>query len=194
MPITQTVYAATRAEWRAWLEANHASQAEIWLIFYKQGSGKPRLPYDDAVEEALCFGWIDSLVQRIDDQRYAQKFSPRRENSKWSPSNKTRVKKLIAEGRMTAAGLAKIPAWVLDEPDDLPPLPPPPPVPLDPPEWVAAGLQAHPPAWDNFQNMTPGARRQYIRWLMEVKSQAARQRRLEQAAAKLIRNEKLGMV
>jgi uncharacterized protein YdeI (YjbR/CyaY-like superfamily) len=76
----------------------------VWLIFYKRHTGKPRVEYDDAVEEALCFGWIDSLVKRVDDDCYMQKFTPRKPNSKWSDSNRARVKKMIEAGLMTEAG------------------------------------------------------------------------------------------
>ncbi len=104
MKITKTLYVTTRDEWRSWLEENHKSEKEIWLIYYKKHTGKPRIPYDDAVEEALCFGWIDSIIKRIDEEKYTQKFSPRKQNSAWSDLNKKRVKKLIEEGKMTKAG------------------------------------------------------------------------------------------
>src|SRR5262249_60030780 len=86
----------------------HQSETEVWLIYYKKPSGQPRIPYDDAVEEALCFGWVDSIVKRIDDAKFAQKFTPRRGRTRWSALNKRRLRKLIREGRMTPAGLAKI--------------------------------------------------------------------------------------
>src|SRR6516225_7413143 len=97
-----------RDAWRRWLAKNHDRKTEIWLVFYKPRTGRPRIPYDDAVEVALCFGWIDSIVKRIDDAKYAQKFTPRRHSSKWSASNLHRIRKLIHEGRMTTTGLAKI--------------------------------------------------------------------------------------
>src|SRR5256885_14789235 len=108
MKISKTLYVTSRDDWRAWLEKNHETEKEVWLIYYKKHTNRPRIPYDDAVEEALCFGWIDSIVQKIDDERYAQKFTPRKSSSKWSESNKRRVRKLLQEGRMTQAGLAKI--------------------------------------------------------------------------------------
>src|SRR5438128_11402884 len=108
MESRKTLYVASRAEWRAWLAKHHQSETEVWLIYYKKPSGRPRIPYDDAVEEALCFGWIDSIVKRIDDAKFAQKFTPRKDWTKWSELNKRRVRKLIREGNMTEAGLAKI--------------------------------------------------------------------------------------
>jgi len=108
MEITKTLYITTRAKWRKWLEKNHNTEKEIWLIYYKKHTGKPRIPYDDAVEEALCFGWIDSIIKRIDEEKYTQNFSPRKQNSVWSDLNKKRVKKLIEEGKITKAGFGTI--------------------------------------------------------------------------------------
>lgn len=108
MKMNKTLYVTNRDDWRAWLNKNHKTEKEVWLIYYKNHTGKPTIPYDVAVEEALCFGWIDSIVKRIDDERYMQKFTPRKTNSNWSELNKKRVKKMIKEGRMTEAGMAKI--------------------------------------------------------------------------------------
>jgi len=101
-------YARDRGEWRAWLERNHATAPGMWLVYYKQASGKPRVPYDEAVEEALCFGWIDSRANKLDNERYMQLFTPRKARSPWSKLNKERVERLIREGGMTAAGLRAI--------------------------------------------------------------------------------------
>ena len=116
MALTRTFYAKDRAEWRAWLETNHTLETEIWLLFYKRHTGKPRVAYPDAVEEALCFGWIDSTIRRVDDATYAQRFTPRRPGSSWSELNKRRVSRLVQEGRMTKAGLAKV-DFALPDPD-----------------------------------------------------------------------------
>ncbi len=105
MQIGKTLYVKTRKAWRAWLSNNHNKEKEIWLIYYKKASGKPRITYDDAVEEALCYGWIDSTVKGIDDETYAQRFSIRRAKSNWSVLNIERMKKLIRENLMTPAGL-----------------------------------------------------------------------------------------
>ncbi len=102
------VYASTRAEWRAWLNANHATATGISLVYFKKSSGKPSVTYAEAVEEALCFGWIDSRLNSIDAVSYKQIFTPRKPKSGWSKLNKSRVERLISEGRMTAAGTAKI--------------------------------------------------------------------------------------
>lgn len=98
----------SRRAWRAWLEKNHASSSGIWLVYAKKHTGIPSLTYNDAVEEALCFGWIDSLMHPIDDSHYKQIFTPRKETSAWSALNKTRVERLITNGLMTAAGMTLI--------------------------------------------------------------------------------------
>ena len=116
MALMRTFYAEDRAEWRAWLETNHTLETEIWLLFYKRHTGKPRVAYPDAVEEALCFGWIDSTIRRVDDATYAQRFTPRRPGSSWSELSKRRVARLVQEGRMTKAGLAKV-DFALPDPD-----------------------------------------------------------------------------
>ena len=108
MEITETFYPITRADWRKWLEKNHEKKKEIFLIYYKKNSGKPRIPYVDAVKEALCFGWIDSTAKGIDDEKYAQRFSPRRKGSKISPLNMEYIKELLAEGKMAPAGMVHL--------------------------------------------------------------------------------------
>lgn len=107
--ITETFYAADRDEWRRWLADHHQTEREVWLIFYRKDSGKTGVGYEEAVEEALCFGWIDSLMQKIDDHRRAQRFSPRKLKSNWSESNIQRVQQLIRDGKMAEAGLATLP-------------------------------------------------------------------------------------
>lgn len=108
MQIGETLYVTTRAQWRAWLSEHHALAKDIWLIFYKKYSGKPRISYDDAVLEALAYGWIDSIVKRVNDEYYVQRFSPRRSTSTLSQMNKERIRELISEEKMTKAGLAAL--------------------------------------------------------------------------------------
>jgi uncharacterized protein YdeI (YjbR/CyaY-like superfamily) len=117
MEIGKTLYLTSRAKWRAWLARNHKTENEIWLIYFRKETGKPRISYDDAVLEALCFGWIDSIEKRIDDERFAQRFSPRRKTSGLSEMNKDRVRELIRERKMTKAGLDAI-AHVYDPEND----------------------------------------------------------------------------
>jgi uncharacterized protein YdeI (YjbR/CyaY-like superfamily) len=110
MEIGETLYVTNRQNFRRWLEENHKSKKEIWLIQYKKAAQKPSINYVEAVEEALCFGWIDSTEKSMDIERYATRFSPRRPKSNWTDTNKERARKLIAEGKMTEAGFASLPA------------------------------------------------------------------------------------
>src|SRR5450759_84417 len=114
MQMNELLYLRTRTEWRAWLKKHHSNTQVVWLVYYKKGSGGDRIAYDDAVEEALCFGWIDSIIQRIDDEKYPKKFTPRRNNNKWSISSMRRMRKLISEKRMTPAGLEKLELTLLE--------------------------------------------------------------------------------
>jgi uncharacterized protein YdeI (YjbR/CyaY-like superfamily) len=189
MPISKTLHVTSREEWRAWLAKHHASETEVWLIYCKKQSGQPRIPYDHAVEEALCFGWIDSIVKRIDDQKFAQKFTPRRDFTKWSTLNKRRVRKLIGEGRMTEVGLAKFDPSVLNEEPQAKQSK----VDLDIPRFVKQALMASPMAWKHFQNLAPSYRRNYIAWIMNAKQDETRQRRLREAISLLAQNKKLGL-
>ena len=109
MEIGETIYVTTRDEFRNWLIPNHNIKNEIWLIQYKKATKKPSLNYVEAVEEALCFGWIDGLEKSIDFERYALRFSPRRAKSNWTETNKERARRMIIEGRMTPAGRAALP-------------------------------------------------------------------------------------
>jgi len=112
MDIGETLYVTTRDDFRRWLEANHRGKTEIWLIQYKKATKKPSIPYVEAVEEAICFGWIDGFEKGMDAERYATRFTPRRPRSNWTETNKARAKKMIAEGKMTEAGQATLPADV----------------------------------------------------------------------------------
>lgn len=176
-----------RAGWRAWLDRNHATQQEVWLIYHKAGSGQPSVRYEDSVEEALCFGWVDSLVQNIDAFSHARKFTPRRPGSAWSETNKRRAAKAIAEGRMTPAGLARI-----DFPLDAPPAP----AALGEitiPAWLALGLQASRRAWKNFCALPASHQKRYVGWLSSAKRLETRQKRLQEAVRLLEENRRLGM-
>jgi uncharacterized protein YdeI (YjbR/CyaY-like superfamily) len=181
MEARKKLHVTTGAQWRAWLAKHHESETEVWLIFYKKHTGRPRISYDEAVEEALCFGWIDSIVKRIDEEKFAQKFTPRRDWTKWSALNKGRLRKLIREGRMTAAGLAKLdPATLGEEAQakrskgD-----------ADIPRFVKQALMASPKAWENFGNLTPSRRRSYLRMIMDPRKEETRERRLREVISLL---------
>ena len=109
MEIRETLLASNRQEWRDWLVQHHHDRKEIWLIYYKKSSGKAGISYDEAVEEALCFGWIDGAIKGINEETYAGRFTPRRSRSPWSVSNRERLARLLREGRMTEAGMAVLP-------------------------------------------------------------------------------------
>ena len=113
MEIGETIYVTTGSEFREWLLKNHKTKKEIWLIQYKKATKKPSINYVEAVEEAICFGWIDGLEKSMDAERYALRFSPRRPKSNWTETNKERARKLIAEGKMTDAGRATLPPDVI---------------------------------------------------------------------------------
>jgi uncharacterized protein YdeI (YjbR/CyaY-like superfamily) len=186
MVTPQQLAFANRNEWRAWLEVNHAITNEVWLVHYKKHTGKIGVSYEEAVEEALCFGWIDGLLRSIDAEQYALRFSPRKQGSVWSESNKRRVRKLIKQGRMTEAGLAKVKeakvngqwhAAKLREdttviPDDL-----------------TQALQADPPARRTFDRLAPSHRRQYLYWIASAKTDQTRQRRIQETVRRVGENK-----
>ena len=185
----RTLYVADRAAWRAWLEENHAREREVWLVYYKKHTGRPRVPYDDAVEEALCFGWVDSIVRRLDEDSYLQKFTPRKARSNWCESNVKRARKLIAEGRMTKAGLDAIAEGALDTKF----APRPKSKEVEVPRFFSAALKKTPKAWENFNALAPSYRRDYVNWVTQAKRDETRERRLREAARLLSENKKLGM-
>jgi uncharacterized protein YdeI (YjbR/CyaY-like superfamily) len=108
MDLGKTLYVVDRKKWRSWLAKNHNKEKEIWLIYYRKSSGKKRIPYSDAVEEALCYGWIDSIMKGIDEEKFAQRFSPRRPNSVLSQMNNERIQRLIKQKKMTVKGLTAV--------------------------------------------------------------------------------------
>jgi uncharacterized protein YdeI (YjbR/CyaY-like superfamily) len=181
MKVGRTLYVKTRAEWRRWLRAHHKTAPEIWLIYYKKESGKPRIPYNDAVDEALCYGWIDSLVKPIDAKRYAQRYSPRRKTSRLSDMNRERVRRLIKSGRMTKAGMAAIEH--VGKKTAV--------VPAD----IVRVLKRDPTTWRNFQRFPASYKRIRIGWI-----EAARPRReaFNQRLAYFLKmtkqNKRFGMV
>jgi uncharacterized protein YdeI (YjbR/CyaY-like superfamily) len=186
-----TLHVAGRREWRAWLQANGCKEKEIWLVFYKKHTGKARLAYEDAVEEALCFGWIDSIIKRLDDESCARKFTPRNPGSKWSDLNIERARKMIAAGSMTAAGLALIDPALLRSrpvkpravPDGKEPIP----------TFILEALAADAKAGAFFAGLAPSYRRLYVRWVGSAKKEETRGKRLAEMLATLRAGRKLGM-
>ena len=179
------VPADDRRTWRTWLEANHATVSGAWLVTWRKGHG-PLLDYGEAVEEALCFGWVDSTGGRFDERRTKLYFAPRKERSVWSRSNKERVERLIAGGLMRPAGLAAIEraksngAWVvLDEVEQGI-------VPAD----LAAALDAHPPAAERFAAFPWSARRALLVWIADAKKPETRAARVLETSVRAARNER----
>lgn len=184
------LYVTDREEWRSWLEKNHSTEKEIWLIYYKKHTGRPRIPYDDAVEEALCFGWIDSTVKRIDGEKYCQRFTPRRKKSGWSKLNKARVKELIKNGKMDDAGFVKIEAakrnGMWDRVTE--------PVIVDAiPASLERALSDNKKAKEFFCGLSPSCQKQYAGWIASAKREETREKRIAEAVRLLNNSQKLGM-
>ena len=180
------VQCETRAEWRAWLEANHATATSAWLVTWRTGSGRPVLGYEAGVEEALCFGWVDSRPGNVDEHRSKLYYAPRKRRSGWARTNKARVERLIAAGLMAPAGLVAIErakangGWeMLDEVEDLV-------VPLD----LQAALDASPPAAANWEAFPPSARRGILEWIRQAKRPETRAARIAETSTLAARNER----
>jgi uncharacterized protein YdeI (YjbR/CyaY-like superfamily) len=186
----ETIYITNRKDWRKWLGKNHKKKNEVWLIYYKRHTKKPRIPYDDAVEEALCYGWIDSIVRRIDDEKYAQKYTPRRPGSKWSKSNIERANKMIKQKKMTGAGLVLFKEVRLEEmlqtrkvkkkfviPPDL-----------------KNALAKNKKALKNFTGFADSYKRTYILYIMDAKREDTRVRRINRIVDLAAKNIKSALL
>jgi uncharacterized protein YdeI (YjbR/CyaY-like superfamily) len=167
--------ASDQDAWRAWLEANHGAQDGVWLKFAKKGSPTATVTYAEALEEALCFGWIDGQARGLDEHFYLQRFTPRRRRSKWSQNNVEKAERLIAEGRMQAAGLAQIEAaradgrWEAAYPAQSQ---------AQVPEDFQAALDAEPAAREFFDTLTGSNRYAFLYRLHNVADPSARQKRI----------------
>ena len=169
----KTFEAGDSAEWREWLARHHDCESEVWLVFYKRHTGRVGVGYADAVDEALCFGWIDSLVKRLDDERYARKFTPRKPDSKWSTGNRKRFAELQAGGRLMPAGMARPPtARNGDAPR---------PATAEIPDYIEEALRRRPAAWEFFESLAPSYRRLYIGWIDSARQPKTKARRLKEA-------------
>ena len=181
----ETFYAKGRRQWRAWLQKNHAKCTEIWLVYYKKHSGKPRVAYEDAVEEALCFGWIDGKIKKLDEDRFAQRFTPRKQRSTWTQGNVQRAERLIEEGKMAPAGLA---AFQPERRRDRAARP------TEMPKELEARFRKETVAWKNYQNFPPYYRRATTLWVAEAKKEETRLSRLEKLIELCARNERLKLM
>ena len=178
----------SRAEWRAWLAGHHDRRDEVWLVLWRQRSGRTGLAYEEAVQEALCFGWIDGKSAGVDDERTMLRFSPRKRGSGWARSNKLRVERLLAEGLMTEAGLALIEeakrdgSWTrLDAVED-----------LVVPDDLAAALAGHPGARENWDGFPRSVRRAALLGIVEAKRPETRAKRVAETARLTARGERPG--
>jgi uncharacterized protein YdeI (YjbR/CyaY-like superfamily) len=169
----------SRAAWRAWLDANHATERGLWLASWRRRTGRPAIPYPEVVEEALCFGWIDSTVNVLDDDRGLQLLTPRKPRSTWTRTNRDRVARLEAEGRMTDAGRRAVEAakangwWTIIDPVEA----------LEEPEDLAAALDAVPRARQEWDGFPPSARKQMLWWVIAAVRPETRSRRVARIVA-----------
>ena len=187
----KTIEVKNRALWRAWLAANHDKDTEVWLVYYKKKTGKTCVEYGASVEEALCFGWVDSLIKKLDDSKYARKFTPRKVGSQWSPSNKKRVRMLIKEGLMTEPGLQKVEAakragnW--DDSAQKPKLT------FEMPVDFAEALRKESRAEEEFSKLAPTYQKQYLGWIEVAKRAETREKRIKESIRLLAEGKKLGL-
>jgi uncharacterized protein YdeI (YjbR/CyaY-like superfamily) len=177
-------------QWRDWLQRHHNTREAVWLVFYRRESHQRSLDYESVLEEALCHGWIDSLIKKIDEFRYARKFTPRKKVSNWSEKNKERVAGLIEAGRMTGAGLAVVDAAKANGCWDKP----------DRPGWVTcmpellqAALAKNRKALRAFEQLSSSGRREYITWIAIAKRTDTIEKRVKETVKMLTRGKKLGL-
>ena len=185
MQIGKTFKAKTRQDWRNWLAKNHDKEKEIWFIFYRKSSGKKSISYNDAVEEALCYGWIDSTVKGLDSEKFAQRFSPRRPGSNVSQMNKVRIRKLKAAGKMTKAGLEALAKVKQKEKahEDISP-------------EILRSLKSNPDAWKNFRKMPEDYRRIRLAYIESRKRHGKEmyQKSLKYFIRMTAKNKRIGFV
>jgi len=192
-PDYKTYHPKNRNQWRQWLLKNHNISPGIWLIYFKKGTGKPRVSYDEAVEEALCFGWIDSLPRKLDEERAMLKFTPRKPKSIWSRLNKMRIEKLLEEKKIMPAGIAAIElakqngSWdILSLSDEATANNE---IPGDLEELLSKKTKAK----ENFFNFSLSIRRQFLYWIDSAKRPETRKIRIKQTVLMSLANKKPGI-
>jgi uncharacterized protein YdeI (YjbR/CyaY-like superfamily) len=179
-----TIDIRTRERWRQWLAKHHASSPGIWLVRHKEHTAVNVMPYEDVVREALCFGWVDSLIKRLDDDRYAIKVTPRKPTSKWSDINRKRWSGLEAAGLLREPGLAAAPTENRYAPrPSIPVLP----------AYIAKAFRTNPKAWQHFQALAATDRRDFVVWIHTAKRPETREKRLRESIALLAAGQKLGL-
>ena len=184
----KTFVAQTPDQWLKWLVEHHDSESEVWLVFYKVHTGRRSIAYLDALDEALCFGWVDSLVKRLDDACYARKFTPRKADSRWSTINRKRYAALKASGRLKPGGINRAPT---DR--SYSPRPPRFQMPATVPRYIQAALRKQPAAWRYFEGLAPSHRRRYVGWIESAKREDTKIRRLQEAIRLLTAGKPLGL-
>src|SRR5208283_2314795 len=184
------VFCQTRTQWHAWLAANHSEQKSIWLVFLKDHATKQSLTYEDALAEALCFGWIDSIIKKLDQHKYVRKFSRRRAQSKWSDLNKSRIAKLIKSRRMMPAGYEAIRvakengSWNREARQ---------PMLAEAPYELQRALENNNIARKYFEKLSPSNRIRYIVWVATAKRKETLEKRVREAMSLLEKNMPLGL-
>jgi uncharacterized protein YdeI (YjbR/CyaY-like superfamily) len=184
----KTLVVRSLEQWRRWLSQHHDAVSEIWLVLYKRQARVESLRYPDARDEALCFGWVDSLVKRLDDHRYALKFTPRRPDSRWSAVNRKRYAELEATGRLKRPGIERAPTdrGYGPRPKRLE-------LPVRLPVYIQAALKRDPPARRHFQAIAPEERRRFYAWIESAKREETKLRRLDEALRLLAKGQVLGL-
>lgn len=183
----KTTTPATLQEWRQWLSKNHAKEKEVWLVYHKKHTGKSSVSYEDSVQEALCWGWIDSLIKRLDEDQYARKFTPRKLESQWSTTNIKRIQQLKSENRLQSSGLSVIPEEILE--GKIPVLP----SKTEMSTEFQGALSQNATANSYFERLTEKQQDLYIRWISSATLSSTRQKRSEEAVKLLAEGKKLGM-
>lgn len=184
--ITKKLYIINRSTWRKWLSENHDTQKDVWLVFYKKHTKKPSISYDDAVEEALCYGWIDTTVKRIDEDIYVRRFTKRKAGSEWSESNIRRVIKMISDGKMSQSGLhsfkgarKRIKLRSVSKRTTIP-------------RDLKKVLEKNKKACQNFKKFAPSYKREYVRWILSAKKEETRMRRIITVVERSAKDQKPG--
>jgi len=183
----KTFVARRPDQWRKWLEGHHESDSEVWLVFHKRHTGVPSIAHEDALDEALCFGWVDSLIKRLDDARYAVKFTPRNADSRWSAKNRQRYAALAASGRLKPGGIRRPPTDRGYNPPARFQMP------ATVPAYIQAALRRRPKALRYFETLAPSHRRRYIGWIETAKREETKARRLKEAIRLLAAGKPLGL-
>lgn len=183
------LYFTDRGQWRSWLEKNYNKSKEVWLVYYKKHTGKPTIGYNDAVEEAICFGWIDSTVNKIDEEKYRQRYTPRHVKSIWSDTNVRRAEKMIKAGRMTEIGLAKyregleynkkfMESGITSNKKII--------IPAE----LEKQLKKNKKAWSNFNNFADSYKKMYIFWYLDAIREDTRARRMKEIVRRSENNQR----